>query len=69
MFPGMQDLIPKGKEREGTLRVKKFLSIMNSMTDEELDNPKVQFNQSRMIRKFVKWFHSIALTDVLMCRY
>lgn len=50
MFPGMQDLIPKGKEREGTLRVKKFLSIMNSMTDEELDNPKVQFNQSRMIR-------------------
>jgi len=63
MFPGMQDLIPKGKEREGTLRVKKFLSIMNSMTDEELDNPKVQFNQSRMIRKLVYRINILSIDE------
>jgi len=38
MIPGLNaNLIPKGKEKEGTDRVKRFLYMMDSMTEEELD--------------------------------
>ena len=38
MIPGLNaNLIPKGKEKEGTDRVKRFLFIMDSMTKNELD--------------------------------
>lgn len=53
MIPGMgQDLLPKGKEKEGQARIKKFMCIMDSMTDEELDsvNPKLWNAGSRRYR-------------------
>ncbi|KAA8494173.1 Signal recognition particle 54 kDa protein [Porphyridium purpureum] len=50
MIPGMSEMIPKGKEEEGGARVAKFCSIMDSMTDDELDNAKVTFSPSRILR-------------------
>eukprot|EP00298_Acanthocystis_sp_HF-20_P001673 c12089_g1_i1.p1 GENE.c12089_g1_i1~~c12089_g1_i1.p1 ORF type:complete len:489 (-),score=228.67 c12089_g1_i1:105-1571(-) len=52
MIPGIgQDLIPKGKEREGQARLKRFMCMMDSMTEEELDsmNPKI-WVESRIFR-------------------
>jgi signal recognition particle subunit SRP54 len=41
MIPGLSsNLIPKGKEKESTQRIKRFLCIMDSMTNEELDCTK-----------------------------
>jgi signal recognition particle subunit SRP54 len=40
MIPGLsQELMPKGKEKEGQARIKKFLTIMDSMTHDEMDSP------------------------------
>lgn len=54
MIPGFtQELLPKGKEREGQLRIKKFLVIIDSFTNEELDNKdlaKIQNLESRVKR-------------------
>mmetsp|Transcript_16046 Transcript_16046/g.43028 ORF Transcript_16046/g.43028 Transcript_16046/m.43028 type:complete len:488 (-) Transcript_16046:62-1525(-) len=51
MMPGMSELIPKGaNESEGNARINMFLCIMDSMCNEELDNPKIQFTQSRIYR-------------------
>lgn len=50
MLPGMSELMPKGKEREGQARIKRFMVIMDSMTNEELDNPKLQFTPDRQMR-------------------
>ena len=41
MIPGMNaNLIPKGKEKEATARIKRFLYMMDSMTEQELDSLK-----------------------------
>eukprot|EP00741_Cyanophora_paradoxa_P020412 tig00021254_g19703.t1 len=41
MIPGFgQELITKGKEKESVQRIKNFMTIMDSMTDEELDGQK-----------------------------
>ena len=41
MIPGFNaNMIPKGQEKESTDRIKKFLYMMDSMTDEELDGVK-----------------------------
>lgn len=41
MIPGLSsNLIPPGKEKESTQRIKKFLCMMDSMTNEELDGIK-----------------------------
>ena len=38
MIPGFNaNMIPKGQEKESTDRIKKFLYMMDSMTDKELD--------------------------------
>lgn len=38
MIPGLSsNLIPKGREKESTARIKRYLCVMDSMTDEELD--------------------------------
>lgn len=38
MIPGFNaNMIPKGQEKESTDRIKKFLSMMDSMTKRELD--------------------------------
>lgn len=50
MIPGLSsNLIPKGKEKESTARIKRFLCIMDSMTKEELDCVK-PMNETRIIR-------------------
>jgi signal recognition particle subunit SRP54 len=41
MIPGLsENLIPKGKEKEGAARLKRFCCMMDSMTDDELDAKK-----------------------------
>lgn len=42
MIPGFsQEMMPKGKEREGQAKIKKFMCIMDSMTADELDHPNL----------------------------
>jgi signal recognition particle subunit SRP54 len=51
MMPGMADMIPKGSEAEGTKRMKTMMTLMDSMTDAELDAPNTKiFNAKRMER-------------------
>jgi signal recognition particle subunit SRP54 len=39
MIPGLnQNMMPKGREKEGTARIKRFLCMMDSMTQEELNS-------------------------------
>lgn len=50
MIPGIsQNLIPKGREKESTARIKRFICMMDSMTNEELDSMK-PLDDTRMIR-------------------
>ncbi|ORM39336.1 Signal recognition particle 54 kDa protein [Babesia sp. Xinjiang] len=50
MFPGMAPgLIDSGSEQEGVNRIKRFIYIMDSMNDEELDCEK-PLNESRVLR-------------------
>lgn len=50
MIPGLNaNLIPKGKEKEGIARVKRFLCMMDSMTNDELDCNK-PLTEARMTR-------------------
>ncbi|PNY12876.1 signal recognition particle 54 kDa protein 2-like, partial [Trifolium pratense] len=52
MLPGFSsELMPKGQEKESQAKVKRYMTIMDSMTNEELDssNPKL-INESRMMR-------------------
>lgn len=50
MIPGLSsNLIPKGKEKESTDRIKKFMCIMDSMTDKELDCEQ-EITESRLYR-------------------
>ena len=51
MVPGMSDMLPKGSEAEGTKRMKVMMTLMDSMTDAELDAPNSKiFNAKRMER-------------------
>ena len=52
MIPGLNaNMIPKGREKEGTARIKRFLCMMDSMTEEELDSPQENpFSDSRIFR-------------------
>ena len=52
MIPGLSaQFIEKGKEKEGRAKIKRYMTIMDSMTEKELDNtyPKLM-NESRMKR-------------------
>ena len=50
MIPGFNaNMIPKGQEKESTDRIKKFLFMMDSMTDKELDGVSA-ITQPRAIR-------------------
>ncbi|EOA40222.1 hypothetical protein CARUB_v10008947mg [Capsella rubella] len=52
MLPGIgAEMMPKGHEKESQAKIKRYMTMMDSMTNEELDssNPKV-FNESRMMR-------------------
>lgn len=53
MIPGFSaELMPKGREKESQARIKKFMTMMDSMTNEELDstNPKMLSEASRINR-------------------
>ncbi|KAF8719316.1 hypothetical protein HU200_024015 [Digitaria exilis] len=52
MIPGFSaQFIEKGKEKEGQAKIKRYMTIMDSMTEKELDNtnPKLM-NESRITR-------------------
>uniref|UniRef100_A0ACD5ULL2 Uncharacterized protein n=1 Tax=Avena sativa TaxID=4498 RepID=A0ACD5ULL2_AVESA len=52
MLPGFtSELMAKGQDKEGQAKIKRYMTIMDSMTDAELDstNPKLM-NESRVIR-------------------
>jgi signal recognition particle subunit SRP54 len=41
MIPGMSGLMGEGMEKQGAERLKRFMTVMDSMTNTELDNPKL----------------------------
>merc|ERR1712050_510008 len=49
MIPGMAQMMPKGAEKEGVKRIKRFMVMMDSLTDDELDCV-IQMNDSRRLR-------------------
>jgi len=49
MIPGMSQMLPQGAEKEGAKRIKRFMVMMDSLTDEELDC-EVQMSDSRRLR-------------------
>jgi len=49
MIPGMAQLMPAGAEKEGVKRIKRFMIMMDSLTDPEMDCA-VQMSDSRKIR-------------------
>uniref|UniRef100_A0ACD5Z0M2 Uncharacterized protein n=1 Tax=Avena sativa TaxID=4498 RepID=A0ACD5Z0M2_AVESA len=52
MLPGFtSELMAKGQDKEGQAKIKRYMTIMDSMTDAELDstNPKLM-NESRVVR-------------------
>ncbi|MED6159734.1 hypothetical protein PIB30_044972 [Stylosanthes scabra] len=52
MLPGFSaELMPKGREKESQAKIKRYMTMMDSMTNEELDssNPKIM-NESRIMR-------------------
>ncbi|EFJ09798.1 hypothetical protein SELMODRAFT_158663 [Selaginella moellendorffii] len=53
MIPGFSsELMPKGREKESQAKIKKFMTMMDSMTSAELDstNPKLFAEASRVMR-------------------
>jgi signal recognition particle subunit SRP54 len=51
MIPGAgTSLLNKNNEKESINRIKKFLNIMDSMTQQELDGPISLFTPSRIVR-------------------
>jgi len=53
MIPGFSsELLPKGAEKEGQMKMKRFMTIMDSMTDAELDstNVKIFLEETRLRR-------------------
>merc|ERR1712061_586839 len=49
MIPGMSQMLPQGAEKEGAKRIKRFMVMMDSLTDDELDCV-VQMVDTRKIR-------------------
>merc|ERR1711966_110761 len=48
MIPGMANMMPAGAEKEGVKRTKRFMIMMDSMTDTELDCD-IQLNDARKL--------------------
>nr|XP_016477211.1 PREDICTED: signal recognition particle 54 kDa protein 1-like [Nicotiana tabacum] len=52
MLPGFSaEMMPKGREKESQAKIKRYMTMMDSMTNEELDstNPKLM-TESRIMR-------------------
>eukprot|EP00916_Digyalum_oweni_P006358 GHVL01010940.1.p1 GENE.GHVL01010940.1~~GHVL01010940.1.p1 ORF type:complete len:496 (+),score=88.47 GHVL01010940.1:140-1627(+) len=66
MIPGFdQGLIPKGSEQEGVKRVKRFMTMLDSMTDAELDCEKPMV-ASRVFRVAKGSGHTVAQVTELL---
>ena len=51
MIPGIrQEMMPQGHEAASQAKFKRYMTIMDSMTDAELDSPKGIVETSRMKR-------------------
>lgn len=50
MIPGMSEMVQNSKGVDGSVRIKRFQYIMDSMTNEEMENPKINFTVSRKER-------------------
>ncbi|KAF3323403.1 Signal recognition particle protein 1 [Carex littledalei] len=51
MFPGFnQELMPKGHEKENQAKIKRYMIMMDSMTNAELDSTNPKMNESRIMR-------------------
>ncbi|GER48448.1 signal recognition particle 54 kDa protein [Striga asiatica] len=52
MLPGFsQELMPKGPEKESHAKIKRYMTMMDSMTNEELDSSNLKLmNKSRIMR-------------------
>lgn len=50
MIPGMSEMMKGADGAGGAQRIKRFQNMMDSMTVEEMENPKVSFNASRIER-------------------
>lgn len=52
MIPGFsRELMPKGMEKESQVRIRRFMTMMDSMTNKELDSLDPKFMiESRMVR-------------------
>jgi signal recognition particle subunit SRP54 len=50
MIPGMAEMAGAGAGADGAIRIKRFGYMMDSMTDDELDNPKLNFTSARIER-------------------
>lgn len=51
MIPGLSQMLPKGSEELSSARIKRTMTIMDSMTEEELDAPDLKiFSDSRIRR-------------------
>ena len=49
MIPGLANVMPQGAAKDGTKNVEYFLTVMDSMTDDELDS-KVKLTETRIKR-------------------
>lgn len=50
MIPGLSKMMPTGGEEASQKRIKQFMTIMDSMTNEELDGEPKMFTDSRKMR-------------------
>jgi len=50
MIPGMSEMMQNTNGVDGSLRIKRFQTMMDSMTVEEMENPKINFTASRKLR-------------------
>merc|ERR1712070_204058 len=58
MLPGFAgDMIPKGKEKESEARIKGYMTVMDSMTDQELDgiDSNTQKGKKKGKQQVLKW--------------
>lgn len=51
MIPGLSQMMPKGSEQQSEARIKRSMTIMDSMTEQELDSTDLKiFSESRIRR-------------------
>ena len=51
MIPGLSQMMPQGKDQESGDRIKRCMTVMDSMTDKELNDPELKiFSDSRIRR-------------------